>query len=235
MAPHVYPEPARKLDFSGLMLEGDRLAGSVEATWRTPVYNQHPERPQLTFETEMVARDQTWSCGGQGRINPARRRLPETATTEVTWQYAYEYDPDPKLVSEAAELAMRDGYAAALASARYVREGQHVAPFKGLLAYPGLGSLGGDGKQNYRLMDHAMANLIIYRFSDDPQERAEALRSALHAGEAGEFDTLVSPVGLVGTYKFNSNTHNVAGDAFLNLYEFTGENRWKKATLRFAT
>jgi hypothetical protein len=97
-----------------------------------------------------------------------------------------------------------------------------------------LGSLGGDGKQNYRLMDHAMANLIVYKFSDDPEERAEALRSAIHAGEAGEFDTLVSPVGLAGTYKFNSNTHNVAGDAFLNMYEFTGDNRWKQAALRFA-
>jgi hypothetical protein len=38
----------------------------------------------------------------------------------------------------------------------------------------------------------------------------------------------------VNTYKFNTNTYNVAGDAFLNLYEATGDERWKAAALRFA-
>ena len=130
--------------------------------------------------------------------------------------------------------APRDGYKAVLAKARYFREAQHIPAYKGLLPYPGLGALGGDGKQNYRLMNHSFCNLLVYRLSDDPEEQAEALRSALHAAEAGEHDLIASPADLVGTYKFNTNTHNVAGEAFLNLYEFTGDERWKAAALRFA-
>lgn len=530
IAPHLYPEPARRLDFTRLELDEEQLVGELSAGWRTAVYNQHPERPTVAsqtdfqvrvafeneagtangklttpnpprdprvtaiaetrvdatrrpmveypddvqfeipvyyghhgkqfgwlgvrftarngkadrgyalyrghriahgavemdmhfdgenlrgswttdlngeattysiegsvidrfvaFEATMKAGDQTWSCGGHGRINLAGRRLPESATEVHTWNVPYTAEPDPALVEEAAKVANRplgviepgpsrllwswrllagfkknkgkgakggvytfanpmaamhppafdlvpipgaasyrfilngngekhvftvdrpthslapawpkmapgeyrlrvvgldgtgkpmpqpirarhlewgdvmtgpntkvltiavpedgipitkrasfqgpyfeaprDGYAAVLAWARYVRESQHLAGHKGLLPFPGFGSLGGDGKQNYRFMDHVTANLMVYVLSDDPEERAEALRSARHAAESGEHDTRVSPAGLVGTYKFNSNTHNVAGDAFLNLYEFDKDERWKESALRFA-
>ena len=113
--------------------------------------------------------------------------------------------------------AQRNGHEAAFKWARYVRENQHLAAHKGLFAFPGFGSLGGDGKQNYRFMDHAMSNLVAHKFTEDPEERTEALRAALHAGESGEHDISISKANLIGTYKFNSNTHNVAGDAFLNM------------------
>ncbi len=530
MAPHVYPEPARTLDASGLRLAGDRLTGTVRVVWRTPMNLEHQDRPHpdipatydldvtftgedgtgtasgsvgerrpesveatpvratrraldappetvqfelavyrgyqlprigggaaaftrlttrggkadrafmyygvrddptaaaeavdVTFEgtallgrwtatcarvrrritytvrgtvlgrfvaleAEMTDGDQTWSCGGLGRVNLSKRPWPQAAPARRTWTVAYTREPDPALVKEAAAQAQeplgvlqptatrllwtwrllfgargetvslaprggpfaaihapafdlaplagaasyrfsltgeggthtftadtpthslvpvwgamapatyrltvvglgpdgdtlatpiearylpyaavrgkapepattdavsmpipdgfdvtkrpafqgpyfdppRDGYAAALAAARFIREKQHLGQHKGLAPYPGLTAGGGDGKQNYRLMDHSMTNLVVYRFSDDPGERADALDWARHVGAAGEINSLSCKTNLVNTYKFNTNTYNVAGDAFLNLYAATKDPRWKEAALRFA-
>ena len=118
IAPHVYPEPSYDFDFDDLTLDANRIHGKIKAAWRTGVYNQHPERPQLHatnhFTIDVNFADTTGTGKATGTLtvpNPGRsprvtevpetiieavRRPAQTYPTDVQFEFPVYYPSQAK-------------------------------------------------------------------------------------------------------------------------------------------
>jgi hypothetical protein len=116
-----------------------------------------------------------------------------------------------------------------LAAARFVRDHVSHAAYRGLC---GLGHFtAGDGGQNDKMATTALACCQVARWSDDPQERREALAIARRLA----WRIFLEHKGRVPVvYKGNPVNTVWLGYAYLAVYDLTKDERFKEAALDYA-